>query len=279
MKTFNLFFLVCTLTAISSSILAQSNKYDRIYYKVPDKLSTKVYNIEFDDPVSKEDYVKMAIRIENNTDDYLLVKKNETTFLINDKELKAEKGSMFGKKVSYILPNKTIRNTFKSDGATNYLVDKFSLDIDGIYVVPAEGKVHDAPNFKLPASKNKIKFGDYEVKLKKLRKKTKTTVAVFEVEYNGKDIGVVNASKLGVTIPDEGNDEFANDWKGDAELLESGGTCTIKAEFHISARYADMQFANMEILWRDTFQSSKPKKTKANKVDFEIDPGLTEGKN
>ncbi len=49
--------------------------------------------------------------------------------------------------------------------------------------------------------------------------------------------------------------------------------------FHIPGRIADMQFANMTILWKDTFVETEAKRISAQEVSFEIDPGMTNGKN
>ena len=276
MKTLT-FSLLAALLFSGLSLTAQDENHKN-YYKSVDDIEEESYTMSFADMVSKMDYNKFAFKLTNETNDYLLLRKEESAFVINGKEYKEKE------KEVVIQPNKTKAGTFsvknEDEEAVNYHVDNYTFKLDGIYVLPSEGNVHEAPNFELPASKNEIKFGDFKVKLKKLKKETKESIALFEVTYLGKDYAIVDPTKLAVTIPEKGDNEFANDAKGaNAKLLRKGKKCQIKAVFHIPAKYKDMQFANMEILWKDVFQTSVPTKIGGASIDFEVDPGLTEGKN
>ena len=259
---------------ISSNLFAQDEKHTN-YYKTVDSIDIEAedYKIAYNNVVAKMDYSKLQIELENLTSDYLLIKKEESAFDIDGNQFFPEEKWLF------INPNKTIKRTLKVEGATNYHVDNFSVT-PSIYKFKADGNTIEAPNFELPASANEIKFGDFIVKLKGLKKKTKETVATFEVTYNGDDIALVDASQLAVTIPDKGDKFFANNNKlATTKILVKGDKKTIKAAFKVSAKYADMQFANMEIVWRKTFQTSKPQKLTGITTSFEVDKGLTAGKN
>lgn len=254
------------------SLNAQDSKHKN-YYKEAPPIQQEAYEMSFSDIVARVDYSKFAFKLTNSTNDFILLRKAESSFLIHDKAYREKTKELM------IKPNKTRVGTFNVSRQTNYHVDAYSFQLDGVYLLPVVGKVHEAPNFILPASKNTIQFGDFELKLKKLKKETKETIATFEVNYKGNDYAIIDPSKLAVIIPDVGDDEFANDAKGGAKILRKGKKTIIKAVFHIPARYKDMQFANMEILWRDVFQSSTPTKLEGGTVDFVVDPGLTAGKN
>lgn len=272
MKIVNLTFVLACLL-ITTTLSAQDEK-QKNYFQAVDPVEEENYTLSFENMVNKMDYAKLSVKIENTSSDYLLIKREETSFTINDANYNPKK------KWFFIHPNKAKSSTYKVEDQTNYLVEDYELNMDGIYLVSSDGEAQDAPNFKLPASKNEMKFGDFIVKLKGLKKKTDNTVATFEVKYNGDDIAIVDGSALGVVIPDKGNDEFANEVKGGkAKLLKKGDKCSIKAHFKISAKYADMQFANMEILWRNTFQTATPEKLEGASVDFELDEALTKEKN
>lgn len=267
------FTLIATFLFSTISLMAQDPKHSN-WYKSVDPIETDEYKFSIEDMVSKMDYSKFGFKLKNNTNDFILLRKGESSFAIDGKDYNEKD------KEIVIKPNKTKSGTFKVSGETNYHVDNYTFTLDGILLLPVEGKVHEAPNFDLPASTNEIKFGDFKVKLKKLKKETQETIAAFEVTYLGKDYAIIDPSKLAVTMPDVGDSEFANDAKGaSAKLLRKGKKMNFKAVFHIPAKYKDMQFANMEILWRDMFQSSKPKALKGGKMDLELDPGLTDGKN
>lgn len=269
----NLTFTLATTFLLGSlSLTAQDPKHTN-YYKNPDAVTNDTYEASFDNVVSRVDFCKFALKVKNNTNDYLIIKQEESTVVIDGKDCKEKEKEVI------VQPNKAKSYTVNVSGEANYHVDNFTFKLGGIYVLPAEGKVHEAPNFKLPASNNEAKFGDFKIKLKNLKKETKETIAAFEVTYLGNDYAIVDPSKLAVTVPDKGDSEFANDAKADGDILRKGKTCTIKAVFHIPAKYSDMQFANMEILWRDVFQTSTPNKVDEVSIDFELDPGLTAAKN
>jgi hypothetical protein len=46
----------------------------------------------------------------------------------------------------------------------------------------------------------------------------------------------------------------------------------------VPAYVVDMQFANMTIVWKNTFSTSKAKKVELKTFELEYDPGLTAGK-
>ena len=74
--------------------------------------------------------------------------------------------------------------------------------------------------------------------------------------------------------------EYANDIKNpNPKLLFKGDKLKIKAVFHIPGRIADMQFANMTILWNDSFRETNAQKLKGHEITFNIDRGMTNGKN
>lgn len=265
--------LATTFLLGSLSLTAQDPKHTN-FYKAPAALETEQYSLSFDDLIGRMEESKFAFKLKNLTTDYLIIDKGASAFVIDGKEYKDKDKEII------LPPSKTRNGVFKVSGETNYHVDKYTFKFDGISLLPADGKVHEAPNFKLPASTNEITFGDFTVKLKSLKKKTDETTAVFEVTYKGDEFGIVDGSKLAVIVPDKGTTEFANDAKGqDGELLRKGKTCTVKAVFHITNKYSDMQFANMEILWRNTFQSSSPTKIDGGSVEMELDPGMTAAKN
>jgi len=265
--------LATTFLLGSLSLTAQDTKHTN-YYKAPAPIENEQYSLSFDDVVSRMGDAKFAFKLKNLTTDYLIIDKGASAFVIDGKEFKDKDKEII------LPPSKTHNGVFRVADETNYHVDKYTFKFDGVSLLPADGKVHEAPNFKLPASTNEITFGDFTVKLKKLKKESQETVATFEVKYTGDEFGIVDGSKLAVTIPDKGTNEFANDAKNqDGELLRKGKTCTVKAVFHIPGKYSDMQFANMEILWRGTFQSSSPTKVEGGSVEMELDPGLTAAKN
>ena len=95
MKRTVLFLAV--FTALSGMTMAQSpndNNPSHInYYKTPVMVKTDDINIEFSDPVAKMDYVKLKVKITNNTADYIIFKPAECAFVYDKQEFMVTKNS------------------------------------------------------------------------------------------------------------------------------------------------------------------------------------------
>lgn len=273
MKTKNLLLLFIAM--FQTILLLSQDPKHTIYYKNIEPVNNDKYILTFDNVIARVAYTKLGVKIKNPTNDYLLIKKEKTTFKIGDKDCSPETDWFF------IKPNDEEGKTFKVEGETNYHVEKFTLKVDGIYSVPINGKVHKAPNFKLPVETDQVSFGDFVIRVKKISKKTKETQVVFEVEYKGDDVGIVDPSKICAVVPDKGTGEFKNNDRDivKIKLFNKGDKKSITTTFNIPSSYSDMQYANMEIVWKDAFQSSKETLLKGVTIHFEIDPGMTDAKN
>lgn len=258
MKKMNFFYSLFMLLLFGGYTQAQT-----YYYTGPEMLEEDDYELSFENIVSKSDYCKMAARINNLSVDFLLLKERKVVYKAGEIEQK-------GRKKSFIIAPRGKRSqtlTFKDEGSYNQ--KKFSLDFYGLYLIPSDGKVVQAPGFDLPATSNKITFGDFEVRLKGLKKETKETVAVFEATYKGREIGLVKPSNLVVVYTDREGVMSANDHKNaETKLLQRGDKCTFKAVFHISAKKGDMQFVPMQILWEDTFQITQAEELEGQTFEF-----------
>lgn len=258
MKTITCFYFCCLVALFTNTATAQT-----YYYESPSAIEGDDYEVSFDNVVSKDDYCKMATKVSNNSLDFIMIETKETVYKNGEIEQSPKQKTFIvapGKKKSYTM-------AFQDKG--NYNVQNFNLDFDGLYLIPIDGKKVAAPNFNLPASDNKIEAGDFEISLKKLKKETKETVATFEITYKGKKIGLVEPSNLMAVFKGKDGTGYANDNKNvDAKILERGDKCTIKAVFHISAKDGDMQFVPMQIVWKDTFSTTKKQKLKGETVEF-----------
>lgn len=262
-----------TIAAASAAILGGHV----IYFGTPDPVETKDYKYEFKDPVAHEDYCKFGFRVHNVSSDILVYKQGESSILINGKTQSETNKTLFlqpGKK-NFFPQTYTVKGELP-----DYHFEQFTFNLEGLYKIKTDGPVVKADNYKLPAAKNEFKAGDFTITLKDLDKETKETEAEFEVLYTGADYGLVNSAMVSASVPDKGTTIFANDYKNsDYEILERGDKVDIKVVLHIPARYSDMQFANMELIWNDCFRTAKAIKLEGKKIEFKIDPGLTEGKN
>jgi len=260
MKTITFFCLTCFVALFAHTSIAQT-----YYYESANSIEGDEYEVSFDNAVSKRDYCKMATKITNNSFDFLMLETKDVVYKNGEIEQNPKK------KTFIIAPQKKKSFTMAFEDKGNYNVQNFSIDFSGLYRIPTDGEKVKTPKFNLPASENKIKAGDFEISLKNLKKETKETVATFEVLYKGKEIGLVQPSNLIAVYTGRGGAGYANDNKNtDAKLLKRGDKCTIKAVFHISAKDGDMQFVPMQIVWKDTFQTTKKEALDSETVDFQL---------
>jgi hypothetical protein len=244
------------------------------FYKEETK-ETSELKMETTDIVSKIDYLKFKLKLTNYTDDYILYKPKESSVVVGDKTLVASDRMLL------ISPHDKGSRVIDIKGnGVNTHVDAFTFNLLGLGRINVNVPHLVAPNFKLPASVNEFSVGNFKVQMVKLDKQTDETKVKFKVTYVGRDYGFINPNVIAVKTEKTGDTEYANAKnKQDVVLLANGESETITASFVIPGKVVDMQFANMEILWRDTFKECKwvalPKET----FNFTIDEGLTAGKN
>ncbi len=274
MKKTRFILLACLLTAIQWNASAQKSKTDPDHtnYYAEVTTETNEVNVEIKDAVSRIEFSKFKIKLANKTTDYIVFKPKETTFKIsgtdfspNDRLLLLQPSDKGGRVLD-----------IKGNGK-NVHADEYQFILAGLYKIKADAPSTEVANFKLPASVNDVTGGNFKIELLKISKETKETVAKFKVTYTGKGYGLVNPNKLGVKI--DNGQEFANAKTQDAFLLAPGESDNFVALFTIPGKVADMQFANMEILWRNTFSESDLQKLEGTTIDIKVDEGKTAAKN
>jgi hypothetical protein len=270
-------FRPIALTAVAALGLslaaeAQNPKHTN-YYRSVDDVKTDFVVLDIKDPVSRMDFMKFRVKFTNTTPDFILIEAGQTEFIIGGETHKPKD------RVFFLDPYDSKARTLQVDGgSTDFHVDALSVNFKGFAKIPSKGQVIDAEPFPLPAQKNAITAGDFEINLKNISKETKVTWVSFEVKYNGKDYAIVDQSKISVRT--EAGQVYASEQsKSKAEVLQAGDKTTIRATFRIPAKVVDMQFANLTVLWNDCFMVSKAEPFDVPGISFEVDPGLTAGKN
>lgn len=274
--------MMSVFMAISHISLAQSKserKYEKLYYKNNSQDADK-YSVEIDNAVSTAGETKFKIKITNKTGDYLIFKPEESKFLIAGKEQKSIE------KWLIIKPYGSDFRVINLKGSGYNSTKKYSFNLDGIYFVSADGKPIQAPEFKLPASNNDFKSGDFSTSLSKLSKETDKTEAKFKTTYNGSKIGFIDPSKVAVKMPD-GNEYAAKQSSGllggsNGPIMLMKGqddSFTLKWERMQGGKKMDMQKVPMIINWHEAFSESSPIKAKGLILNFEFDEFVSDQKN
>lgn len=222
------------------------------------------YKIHLVDVVATKEYTKMKVRIQNKTKDFLVFKPAETFMTLPAGELAAA-GKLLQIK-PFDIENRVVEVT------SNGLVYDFKYLIRGLYRVPAGGNVLSAPDFLLPAATNSFTAGPFEVMYfpQHSSKETQLTDVSFQVTYKGTKIGISDHTKA-ICRLDNGQ-EFSIVNAGDkSELLYPGESKKFRLKWTIPANIADMQFANMTIIWRESFRETEEKKMPEIPFDLKYD--------
>jgi len=242
------------------------------HFKQLEPIETDDYKIEFSDVHAQTTFCLAKLTITNKTDDYLFFYTNEVIFKINDKEYSPKK------KLVIIEPKESSKKTLKVVGESENLhVEAFSMEVKGINKVATNVEGVATEKFQIPANKNSFDAGGFNVNITDSKQTTKVTDAKFTCIYNGENVGIFDPSKLIITTV---KGEWANDNSKSKEVIMlKGDKKKFNATFHIEGRILDMQFATMHIDWKDTFKESTIDPLGNHNMSFELDPGLTAGKN
>ena len=222
-------------------------------------VETDDYKIYIIDAVAVGKQAKFKIKIFNKTNDYLMVKPTEMSFVAGSK-------TVCSKDRTYVVqPNEEETDVIDFKG-TEMQVDKFTLEIKGIYKASAGGQIIRTPSFVLPPTKNEFSIGNFSCTLKKSESKTDKAFGKFECAYNGDGIGIIDPNKC-IAIMPNGTDN-PNSKKQKTLILEKGKTDDFLAVFLEVKKAGDMQKKSIEIHWNDAFRESKLTKLNPSKIEM-----------
>ena len=268
------------LTFFSFAAFSQEiTNYETVYYsdpqevEIPDNTGVK---LEIKNVVAVKENAKLALKVSNDGKDIIIYQPSESTFKYEFGDVKPSEKEII------IAPGKSKSKTINVNGGDKFRQEKFSIETGGFYLVAVAANTVEAEDFQLPASRNNVEAGNFEIVLKSYKASTAEAHAIFEVTYTGDKIGLVNSSNLSVRAKKNKSEEevtYANDYKdSDVELLRKGEKTKFHAVFHIEGRIVDMQFATMFIEWNDTFVESEAVPMNSATIPVTWDAGLTNAK-
>ncbi|HXA01371.1 MAG TPA: hypothetical protein VNW99_05240 [Cytophagaceae bacterium] len=264
-----------SLLSLMTSAFAQRKENDpkhEYHYRSIPTIETEDIKIEIVDAHSQREFTKMKLKITNKTDDYIVFRPSETI-------MKNEKGEFNLTDKDIIIGPLESDNKVLTFKGIDMHVKQMSLLLKGFYKFPSKGEVQKAPDFVLPASSNDFTAGPFSCTLLKSSKETDKTEVQFKCTYNGNDFGILKPSKI-VVKTEKGQEYATAKSTQKTTLLTKGKKDNFTATFVIPGKVVDMQFANLAIVWKDTFSESKQSAiTVPSSFNFELDPGLTAGKN
>lgn len=257
----NILLAILLLTGVNTFAQKKEKKPDeglKYFYKEA-TIETDDYNVYIKDIVAVGKQVKFKIKIFNKTNDFLLVKPNEISFVSGDKIVFSTN------KTIVVQPNEEETEVIDFKGS-DMQVDKFLIDIKGVYKASAGGQIIRMPNFNLPPTKNDFTIGNFTCTLNKHESKTDKAFGKFECTYNGDGIGIINPNKC-IAIMPNGTDN-PNAKRNKVLVLEKGKSDDFTAVFNEVPGAGDLQKKSIAINWNETFRESKLSKLKDSKIEL-----------
>ena len=264
-KTFYIALLIVFTASMSfAQRIAKEKKYDKIVYNTVTHESGNL-TIYAVDAVSTEAYFKFKLRIQNKSADYVVVDLTKLKVILPDgKEFKATEKSLA------IAPGEFANRVIDIKGP-DFRVTSLKINLEGITSAPVNGKVYEAPIYKLPVSTNDFTVGPFKVVQKLNEIKTDITLVKFEVTYTGNDIGVLQPHKTVLKMP-SGNEFATMSSNRKAVLLGPGDSDVFNVRWEeIDVKQnGDMQKVQMQLLFKDAFMESKASALPATSFDLTI---------
>lgn len=168
-----LLFFVC----ITTSLIAQ-REYE---YINPPQTQHEDYTISIDHIVSKEDYCKLRLTVVNKSNNYQAFDLSKVGFIYEGL------GTYYPTKgkIKIIPPKEKIAETIRIDGNMNYMVEHFTLSLEGLNYATNKTSTAIGPTALLENSI--IRSEDLKIQIQKAHSKRGRFFFAMNIQYNGKN--------------------------------------------------------------------------------------------
>lgn len=214
------------------------------------------FKIVVEDIVATSDYTKLKLKIQNKTGDFFIFEGSQAQFIFQGGVPISP-----GEKPVMIKPFETESKVIDVKcGSAGLVSAQFDFIVKGLYRIIPYADLVVAPDFKLPATQHIFTAGPFQIthNPKKAVKKTSLTEANFAVQYTGSKMGLVNPVKALCKLENGQSYGISNTGVKQC-VLAPGESCEFSLKWTIPAHIVDMQFANMLIVWNETFREADKK--------------------
>lgn len=229
---------------------------------------------------ARQQEAKLKVKINNRTDDFVLVDKNGARISMASGEYIATNGDGY----KLVAPQSEGGHTFVfTDGGGKLHNLSMVARLEGVSVAATDGAPIEAEPFTLPLHKNQIEASGFTcVNKGKLKQETQETKAKFECTYNGAEgtVGLLDSKAITIAIPD--GQDFANESGKPKKLLLPGETVSFEVKNTVikpNPHGVDMQHTELTLLWNDALRVATLEPIQFPDWEFTLDVGLTAEKN
>lgn len=266
---------VVLIAALAASPAALAEEEGHENWLAGDELDLGDAVVELKSAIAQDDKINLKADVKNAGTDWIFLKKHELVFKAGDQTLKPWDGN---EKPPLVIPPEKSKGLSVAVKGAGLHVEELTVDFQGMYKASSTGEPVEAADFQLPPTTNNVTYGNFDCSVTYHDQATKVTKTQWECTYTGDGIGYIDPAKLGVKI--QTGQEFASTFrKNKTAMLEHNEKAKFTTTFEVEKRIVDMQFATMQILWRDTFSEAKLQPIDSMEWDLEIDEALTAEKN
>lgn len=270
--------LAYTLPAVAVFLLAARKpdhpKHEN-HYKPLNTIAAPGATITLNGAQSQQAFLKVDGKITNTTGDTLyILRKDQGEFVLPTGNVPVKAPTLFSGPMVIPPGDKGSYTWASADGSTNYHVDRFALNVSGLYSAPNAGTKIAGPEFVLPPAANTFSAGPFDCNLTMHVQDTKDTQAEFQCIYHGTGVGFIDARTISARA--QSGKEFANILKNaKRDVLLPGDKAKFGVWFQIPVTDGDMQFIPFQALFRDTFSESALMPVPLEAWSFDLDVAKT----
>lgn len=207
-----------------------STAQKEIEYINPPSVQHEDYTIEIDNIISKEDYCKFRLVVNNNTDSYQAFDLSKVGFIYENI------GTYYPKKgkIKIIPPNEKISQTIRIDGNMNYMVEQFKVSLEGLLYASSGNPVLVAA--KTLEAGTGIDSKEIELDIKKVTNKKGRFSFAMNGVYNGSKNAFITVDPTELKATDESNQSLsANVSNKKFLILQNGKKFNLNGDFESSS--------------------------------------------
>jgi hypothetical protein len=217
--------LLFLFSSFYSNLLMAQRDFE---YINPPSVQHQDYTIEIDNIISKEDYCKFRLVINNNSENYQAFDLSKVGFIYENV------GTYYPKKgkIKIIPPNEKMSQTIRIDGNMNYMVEQFKVSLEGLLyasdgnLVAIEAKALEA-GMAIESKENKL-----EVEIKKVTNKKGRFSFAMNGQYDGSKNAFMTIDPTELKATDESNQSInANLSNKKFLVLQNGKKFSINGDF------------------------------------------------
>lgn len=262
--------LIIILLVLSLNSFAQTNlkDYKTVFYQEV-IFETDDYKMYLVRCFSREDILKLKIRVFNKTKDIIYIKPEEFQISINGKPTKIKGRPLIAN------PEDEDSQMIDVMGEGDMRVEKFEVALNSIYKLSMNSEAYAINNTEMPAKKgSEVVAGPFKCEMTIYQANKEKSFAKYSCVYSGDKIGIIEPNKT-VAIMSTGKENYNSFPKPQYAVIEKGQEANITIEFRKMISAGDLT-DGYQIKWNDAFKTSALIPLKAVTVPMLVDLNKSE---